>query len=57
MPERINGGQALVAVGAIVLIVSLFLSWYEPGRTAWTVFEVWDVVLAAIGRASCRERV
>ena len=52
MPERINGGQAVVAVGAILLIVSLFLSWYEPGRTAWTVFEVWDVVLAAIGIAA-----
>jgi peptidoglycan/LPS O-acetylase OafA/YrhL len=52
MPERINGGQALVAVGAIVLLVSLFLSWYEPGRSAWTVFEVWDIVLAAIGVAA-----
>ena len=52
MPERINGGQALVAVGAIALIVSLFLSWYEPGRSAWTVFEVWDIVLAAIGIAA-----
>jgi peptidoglycan/LPS O-acetylase OafA/YrhL len=52
MPERINGGQALVAIGAIALIVSLFLSWYEPGRSAWTVFEVWDVVLAAIAIAA-----
>lgn len=52
MPERINGGQALVAIGALALIVSLFLNWYEPGRSAWTVFEVWDVVLAAIGLAA-----
>jgi peptidoglycan/LPS O-acetylase OafA/YrhL len=52
MPERINGGQALVVIGAIALIVSLFLSWYEPGRSAWTVFEVWDVVLVAIGIAA-----
>jgi uncharacterized membrane protein HdeD (DUF308 family) len=52
MPERINGGQALVAIGAIALIVSLFLNWYEPGRSAWTVFEVWDIVLAAIGIAA-----
>jgi hypothetical protein len=52
MPERINGGQALVAIGAIALIVTLFLSWYEPGRSAWTVFEVWDIVLAAIGIAA-----
>jgi peptidoglycan/LPS O-acetylase OafA/YrhL len=52
MPERINGGQALVAIGAIALIASLFLSWYEPGRSAWTVFEVWDIVLAAVGIAA-----
>src|SRR5215208_5092301 len=52
MPERINGGQALVVLGAIALIVSLFLAWYEPGRSAWTVFEVWDLVLAAIGIAA-----
>jgi peptidoglycan/LPS O-acetylase OafA/YrhL len=52
MPERINGGQALVAVGAIALIVSLFLTWYEPGRSAWTVFEVWDIALAAIAIAA-----
>jgi peptidoglycan/LPS O-acetylase OafA/YrhL len=52
MPERINGGQALVAIGAIALIVSLFLSWYEPGQSAWTVFEVCDIVLAAIGIAA-----
>src|ERR687887_2009217 len=52
MAERINGGQALVAIGAVALIISLFLSWYEPGRSAWTVFEVWDIVLAAIGIAA-----
>jgi hypothetical protein len=52
MPERINGGQALVVLGAIALIVSLFLHWYEPNRSAWTVFEVWDLVLAAIGVVS-----
>src|SRR3954453_6877287 len=52
MPERINGGQALVVLGGIALIVSLFLNWYEPDRSAWTVFEVWDIVLAGIGIAS-----
>ncbi len=35
MPERINGGQVLVVLGAIALIVSLFLHWYEPNRSAW----------------------
>jgi hypothetical protein len=48
MPERINGGLALAAIGAIVLFVSLFLDWFEPSRTAWTVFEINDLVLAAL---------
>lgn len=38
----------LLAVGAILLAVSLFLDWFEPGLSAWTVFEVWDLVLAAL---------
>jgi hypothetical protein len=48
MPERINGGFALAAIGAVVLFVSLFLTWFEPSRTAWTVFEIEDLVLAAL---------
>src|SRR3989442_15286551 len=48
MPERINGGQALVVVAAIVLIVSLFLDWFEPGVSAWTAFEIVDLLLAAL---------
>src|SRR5919198_999056 len=48
MPERINGGLALAALGAVVLIVSLFLDWFEPSRSAWTVFEINDLVLAAL---------
>jgi hypothetical protein len=38
----------LVAIGAALLFVSLFLHWYQPGRSAWTVFEVWDLVLATL---------
>jgi hypothetical protein len=52
MPERINGGQVLVVLGAITLLISLFLNWFEPSRSAWTVFEVWDLVLAAIALAA-----
>ena len=52
MPERINGGQVLVVLGAVALLVSLFLNWFEPSRSAWTVFEVWDLVLAAIAVAA-----
>jgi hypothetical protein len=52
MPERINGGQVLVVLGAIALFVGLFLNWFEPSRSAWTAFEVWDLVLAAIAVAA-----
>lgn len=48
MPERLNAGRVLAALGAVALFVSLFLDWYEPGFSAWTVFEVVDVLLAVI---------
>lgn len=53
MPERINAGQPLVIAGAAALLVSLFLDWYEPplretGVSAWTAFEVLDIVLAGL---------
>jgi hypothetical protein len=48
MPERINGGQALVVVAAIGLIVSLFGDWYAPDVSAWTAFEIVDLLLAAL---------
>lgn len=35
----------------MVLFVSLFLDWYQPGLTAWTVFEVLDLVLAVLALA------
>jgi hypothetical protein len=41
-------GSWLAAAGGILLFVSLFLHWYEPGHSAWTVFEVWDLVLAVL---------
>jgi hypothetical protein len=37
-------GPLVAAVGAIILIVSLFLNWYD-GLTGWTVFELVDIVL------------
>jgi peptidoglycan/LPS O-acetylase OafA/YrhL len=52
MAERFNAGWVLLALGAIVLLVSLFLSWYEPSLTAWTVFEIVDLLLAAIAVAA-----
>lgn len=52
VPAQQEPGAFLVVVGAVLLFVSLFLSWYQPGRSAWTVFEVWDLVLAAVSVAA-----
>jgi hypothetical protein len=58
MPERINAGQILVVVGAVALFVSLFLNWYEgtftreSGLSAWTAFEILDILLAGLAVAA-----
>lgn len=52
MPRRLDVGPLLSAVGALVLLISLFLNWYEPGLSAWTVFEVLDLVLAVLALAT-----
>jgi hypothetical protein len=48
MTRRFEAGPILVALGAIVLVVSLFLDWYGS-LTAWDAFEVVEVLLAALG--------
>jgi hypothetical protein len=49
--ERFDAGTGLVAIGAVVLLVSLFIDWYRPGGDAWAVFEWVDIALA--GAAIC----
>jgi hypothetical protein len=51
-PTRISAGGLVAAVGGILLLVSLFLDWFDPGVTAWTVFEIVDLLLAAIALAA-----
>lgn len=46
MRERFDAGTGLVALGAVLLLVSLFVDWYDPSGTAWAVFEFVDIVLA-----------
>jgi hypothetical protein len=46
LPERFDAGTGLVAIGAVLLIVSLFIDWFSPGGDAWAVFEIADIVLA-----------
>jgi hypothetical protein len=45
--ERFDAGTGLVALGAVLLLVSLFVDWYDPSGSAWAVFESVDLLLAA----------
>jgi len=51
MSRRFEIGPILVAIGAVVLIVSLFLDWYGS-LTAWEAFEVVEVLLGSLGVAA-----
>jgi hypothetical protein len=46
--RSIEAGMLLIGAGTILLFVSLFLEWYQPGIDAWEIFEVWDLVLALL---------
>ena len=46
--RSLEAGTLLLGAGAILLLVSLFLEWYQPGIDAWEIFEVWDLVLACL---------
>jgi hypothetical protein len=45
MPRRLEAGPLLLTLGALLLLVSLFLDWFSGEITAWEAFEVWDLVL------------
>jgi len=51
MTRRFEVGPMLVALGAIVLLVSLFMDWYGS-LTAWEAYEVVEVLLAALAVAA-----
>jgi hypothetical protein len=51
MTRRFEVGPMLVALGAIVLLASLFMDWYGP-LTAWEAFEVVEVMLAVLAVAA-----
>jgi hypothetical protein len=63
MPDRIDARPAVALVGGALLLISLFVTWYQapaiPPATgtvdignAWNVFESLDLILAAIGIAA-----
>ncbi len=47
MTRRFDIGPILLALGALLLLVGLFLDWYGP-LNAWNAFELTDVLLAAL---------
>jgi hypothetical protein len=48
MTRRFEAGPILLLLGAALLLVSLFLDWYDDALNAWEAFEALDLVLAAI---------
>jgi len=55
-PTRIEVGSLFAGLGAILLLVSLFLDWYggeagNGGITAWQTFEITDLILALLSLA------
>jgi len=52
MSRRLEAGPLLATLGAVLLLVSLFLSWFTGEVTAWQAFEVWDVVLFMLALAA-----
>ena len=52
MRQKLDIAPVLAAIGAVLLFISLFMHWYQPALSAWTVFEVWDLVLAALAVAA-----
>ena len=52
MTRRIEAGPVLVGIGALLMLVSVFLDWYQPNVTAWEAFEVLDLLLTALAVAA-----
>jgi hypothetical protein len=60
----LDGGRLLAGVGALALLISLFLNWWVPdenafgaedggaGVSAWNVFELIDILLALLAVAT-----
>jgi hypothetical protein len=53
--RRLRAGEWITGLGGALLLVALFLPWYDEGAvspTGWQSFTVIDVVLAAVGLAA-----
>ena len=52
MTRRIEAGPVLVGIGALLMLVSVFLDWYQPNVTAWEAFEILDLLLTVLAVAA-----
>jgi hypothetical protein len=52
MTRRLEAGPLLLTLGAVLLLVSLFLAWFTGEIAAWEAFEVWDLVLFVLALGS-----
>ena len=50
MTRRFDIGPIVLALGAIILLIALFLDWFAAWN-AWEVFEITDILLAALAVA------
>lgn len=46
-PQRFEAASLAALFGSVLLLVSPFLTWYDPGGSAWTLFELLDLLLVA----------
>jgi hypothetical protein len=51
LTRRFDIGPVILALGALALLVSLFLDWFATWN-AWEVFEITDVILAGLAIAA-----
>lgn len=52
MKRTVDGGPLLQGIGGLLLVLSLFLDWYEPGLSGFEAFEIIDLLLLGLGLAS-----
>ena len=50
MPRKIDAGDVLAGLGALLVLIALFLEWFG-GASAWEAFELLDLVLALLALA------
>lgn len=47
-PQRFEAASLAALFGSVLLLVSPFLEWFDPGGSAWSVFELLDLVLVGV---------